>query len=57
MITIVEINKNGKIELSKDELQKLLDEAYENGKKQYMVITYRNYPTINPMPQWVTTTC
>ena len=43
-IIIIEKNKDGKIELTKDELQKMLDDAYSQGytdwNKRYDTITY-----------------
>ena len=47
-VVIIEKNKDGKIELTKDELQKMLDDAYSqgyaDGNKKYDTITYPNYP-------------
>ena len=47
-VVIVEKNKDGKIELTKDELQKMLDDAYNqgyaDGKSKYETITYPSYP-------------
>lgn len=46
-MVIIEVNKDGKIELTKDELQKMLDDAYDqgyvDGDRKYNVITYPNY--------------
>ena len=39
MIKVFELNKNKKIELTKEELENLLNQAYWEG--------YRNYPTPN----------
>ena len=43
-VFIIEKNKDGKIELTKDELQKMLDDAYNqgyaDGNKKYDTITY-----------------
>lgn len=43
-VIVIEKNKDGKIELTKDELQKMLDDAYNqgyaDGKKKYDTITY-----------------
>ena len=43
-VFIIEKNKDGKIELTKDELQKMLDDAYSqgyaDGNKKYDTITY-----------------
>ena len=53
-VVIIEKNKDGKIELTKDELQKMLDDAYSqgyaDGNKKYDTITYPSYPS------WVYTT-
>ena len=53
-VVIIEKNKDGKIELTKEELQKMLDDAYTqgyaDGKGRYDTITYPSYP-------WYTTTC
>lgn len=47
-VVIIEKNKDGKIELTKDELQKILDDAYSqgyaDGNKKYDTITYPSYP-------------
>ena len=47
-IVIVEKNREGKIELTKDELQKTLDDAYHQGYadgiSKYSTITYPSYP-------------
>ena len=46
-IVIIEKNKDGKIELTKDELQKMLDDAYSqgytDGNKRYDTITYPSW--------------
>ena len=51
-VVIIEKNKDGKIELTKDELQKMLDDAYSqgyaDGNKKYDTITY-------PSPSWINT--
>ena len=48
-IVIVEKNKDGKIELATEELQKMLDDAYNqgysDGKSSVTHITYPSYPT------------
>lgn len=53
-VVVIEKNKNGKIELTKEELQKMLDDAYTqghiDGKGRYETITYPSYPV------WYTTT-
>lgn len=47
-VVIVEKNKDGKVELTKDELQKMLDDAYNqgyaDGRSKYETITYPSYP-------------
>lgn len=51
-VVIIEKNKDGKIELTKDELQKMLDDAYSqgyaDGNRKYDTITY-------PSPSWTCT--
>ena len=45
-IIIIEKNKDGKIEFTKDELQKMLDDAYNRGYsdgRKYDVITYPSH--------------
>jgi len=52
-VVVIEKNKDGKIELTKEELQKMLDDAYTqgytDGKGRYDTITYPSYPV------WYTT--
>ena len=52
-VVVIEKNKDGKIELTKEELQKMLDDAYTqgytDGKGRYETITYPSYPV------WYTT--
>lgn len=47
-VVVIEKNKNGKIELTKEELQKMLDDAYTQGytdsQRRYETITYPSYP-------------
>ena len=48
-VVVVEKNKDGKIELAKDELQKMLDEAYNQGyvdgkATKWDTITYPSHP-------------
>lgn len=47
-VVVIEKNKNGKIELTKEELQKMLDDAYTqgytDGKVKYETITYPSSP-------------
>ena len=52
-IVVIEKNKDGKIELTKQELQKMLDDAYNqgysDGRGRWDTITYPSAP-------WITTT-
>lgn len=47
-MVIIEKNKDGKIELTKEELQKMLDDAYNqgysDGRVRYDTITYPSHP-------------
>lgn len=48
-VVVVSPNKDGKIELTKEELQKMLDDAYNKGytegkSKTYDTITVPSYP-------------
>lgn len=46
-VVVVEKNKDGKIELTKEELQKMLDDASNQGHcdgRSYDTITYPSYP-------------
>ena len=47
-IVVIEKNKDGKIELTKQELQKMLDDAYNqgysDGRGRWDTITYPSYP-------------
>lgn len=55
MIKVFTTNKDGKIELTKDELKKLLDEAYWDGYRANSTIY--TYQTPNwPPYQWSVTT-
>lgn len=55
MIKVFTTNKNGKIELTSDELKKLLDEAYWEGyRNNSSTYVYRS-PTWTPY-YWSTTT-
>ena len=47
MIKVFTTNKDGKIELTKDELKNLLDEAYWDGHRAANVYTYRT-PNLTP---------
>ena len=53
-VVVIEKNRDGKIELTKDELQKMLNDAYNNGysdgSSKWDKITYPSYP------YWYTTT-
>lgn len=51
MVKIFTPNKNGKIEFTKDELEKLLNEVWYDGKN-----SNNNYFWTSPSP-WYTTTC
>lgn len=46
MIKIFTMNKNGKIELSKEELQKLLDDSYWEGYRANSTIYTYHSPTV-----------
>jgi hypothetical protein len=53
-VVIVTTGQDGKISLSKDELQKMLDDAYQHGYsdgKSTATITYPSYPAY-----WYSTT-
>ena len=49
-VVVIEKNKDGKIELTKEELQQMLDDAYTqgytDGKGRYDTITYPSYPVL-----------
>ena len=55
MIKVFTTNKNNKIEITKEELQKLLDEAYWDGYRAHNGTWTYTTPNYNPF-QWVTTT-
>ena len=55
MIKVFTTNKNGKIELTKDELKKLLDEAYWEGYRANSTIYTYQTPNWSPY-QWSVTT-
>lgn len=61
MIKVFTVNKNNKIEITKEELQKLLDEAYWDGYRANSgtwTYTTPNYTTTTPLNnplRWVTT--
>lgn len=47
-VVVIEKSKDGKIELTKDELKKMLDDAYNkgysDGRARWDTITYPSYP-------------
>lgn len=49
-VIVIEKNKDGKIEFTKEELQKILDDVYSqgyaDGSKKYDTITYPSYPNL-----------
>lgn len=55
MIKVFTTNKNNKIEFTKEELQKLLDEAYWDGYRANSGTWTYTTPNYNPF-RWVTTT-
>lgn len=55
MIKVFTTNKDGKIELTKDELKALLDEAYWDGYRANGKCYVYNSPLISPY-QWSVTT-
>lgn len=55
MIKVFTTNKNNKIEFTKEELQKLLDEAYWDGYRANNGTWTYTTPNYNPF-RWVTTT-
>ena len=55
MIKVFITNKNNKIEFTKEELQKLLDEAYWDGYRANSGTWTYTTPNYNPF-RWVTTT-
>ena len=56
MIKAYTLNKNGKIELTLEELQKLIDEAVEEGRRlaEQPTIVYRQCPYQTESPTWRT---
>lgn len=59
MIKVFTLNHNGKIELTREELQQLLDEAYQDGKAHCSWITTTPYTystTTTPVYNWTETT-
>ena len=55
MIKVFTTNKNGKIELTKDELKSLLDEAYWEGYRANSIVYTYQTPNWSPY-QWSVTT-
>ena len=55
MIKVFTTNKDGKIELTKDELKKLLDEAYWDGYRANSTVYTYQTPNYSPY-QWSVTT-
>ena len=58
-VVVVSPNKDGKIELTKEELQKMLDDAYNKGyvegkSKSFDTITVPSYPI---MQDWLRIKC
>ena len=65
MVKVFEVNKNGKIELTKDELEKILNDAWHNGwydghnSRSWSWTSPNWYSTItntNPTPYTISTT-
>lgn len=54
MIKVFEKNKNGKIEFTKDELEKLLNEVWWDGKSYSNTYSWYSPAPFNP---WYSTTC
>ena len=52
MIKVFTTNKNGKIELTKDELKKLLDEAYWDGYRANSNMYVYNSPSVWSPYRW-----
>ena len=55
-IKIFEANSDGKIELTKSELQSLIDEAYEEGRDDSMTYTWES-PNVTPAIDGSKITC
>ena len=58
-IVVIEAGKDGKITLTKDELQKMLDNAYQEGKAEgsaHPIYWYRYYPYWTNQPWYINTT-
>ena len=56
MIKIFTLNKNNKIELTKEQLEHLLNEAYWEGNKYYNTWIYSTPNTPSSYPYTITTT-
>lgn len=58
MIVIIEKNKDGKIELTEEELKKLLEQAKQEGRdeKTYYIAPTAPTPQLTPAPNWITPT-
>lgn len=62
-IVVIETNKAGKVELTKEELQKMLDDAYNQGYadgNRFTTVTSPYYPITLPTnieKDYVTITC
>ena len=55
MIKVFTLNKNGKIELTKKELESLLNESYWEGYNRKNIWTYTSpYWTYHTTPDWIT---
>ena len=55
-IKIFEANSDGKIELTKSELQSLIDEVYEEGRNDSMTYTWES-PSVTPAIDGSEITC
>ena len=49
-IRVFSTNERGKIEFTKDELEKLLNEVYSEGRNSYVSITTPSYPSWTVTP-------
>ena len=56
MIKVFTLNKNGKIELTKDQLQSLLNDAYYEGKFGTVTTWTYTSPSITPYYTWTGST-
>ena len=62
MVVIVETNKDGKIELTKEELESIIEEAKEEGRREQLwwvspTITTPQYPYITTNKGVIEITC